>query len=48
MEALRVLFTSSSGLLSIAGFVVMVTMGGYLFLKLRTLMNAKPGKEGWN
>jgi hypothetical protein len=43
-----VLFTSASGWLSIAGFVAMAGMAGYLFLHLRKLMNDKPGKDGWN
>jgi hypothetical protein len=48
MEALKVLVTSASGLLSIAAFVAMVGMAGYLLVHLRKLMNARPGKEGWN
>lgn len=48
MEALKVLFTSPSGLLSIAAFLAMVGMAGYLFLHLRKLMNDTPGKEGWH
>ena len=47
MEALRVLFTSWSGVLSIAGFVAMMGMAAYLFLRLRKLSGDTPGKKGW-
>jgi hypothetical protein len=48
MEALKVLFTSAAGLLSVPGFVVMIGMGGYLFLRRWRLTNDPPGKQGWN
>ncbi len=48
MEALKVLFTSDSGLYSLGVILFMVVMGIYLTVHVRKLMNAKPGKEGWD
>ncbi|MEI8298400.1 MAG: DUF3149 domain-containing protein [Pseudomonadota bacterium] len=48
MEALRVLFTSGAGLLTIAIIAFLIAMGVYLQRRITKLMNDKPGKEGWN
>ena len=48
MDALKLLLTSESGLLSLGVILFMVVMGVYLYLRLRKLMNAKPGTEGWD
>ena len=48
MEALKVLFTSDSGLYSLGVILFRVVMGIYLTVHVRKLMNAKPGKEGWD
>ncbi len=48
MEALKLLFTSAAGLYSLGIILFMVAMGIYLTLKVRSLMNARPGKEGWD
>ncbi len=47
MDAIKLLLTSESGLLSVAVILFMVVMGAYLYLRIRRLMNAKPGTEGW-
>jgi len=47
MEALKLLFTSDAGLLSLGVILFMVVMAGYLLRHVRKLMNDKPGKEGW-
>ena len=48
MQALKLLFTSGAGLLSLSVILFMVLMGVYLFRHVRKLRNAKPGKEGWD
>ncbi len=48
MEALRLLFTSDVGLLSLGAILFMIVMAIYLFTRFRKLMNQEPGKEGWN
>jgi flagellar biogenesis protein FliO len=48
MEALKLLFTSDVGLLSLGAILFMIVMAGYLFTRFRRLMNEKPGKEGWS
>jgi hypothetical protein len=48
MEALKVLVTTSSGLMSIGAFGLMTLGATYLFVRLRRLMNGPPGKEGWD
>lgn len=48
MEALKLLFTSGAGLLSLGVIVFMLVMAGYLFRHFTKLMNGKPGKEGWD
>jgi flagellar biogenesis protein FliO len=48
MEALKLLFTSDVGLLSLGAILFMIVMAGYLFIRFRRLMNEKPGKEGWS
>ena len=47
MEALKLLFTSDFGLYSLGVILFMVGMGIYLTIHVRSLMNGKPGKEGW-
>ena len=47
MDAIKLLLTSESGLLSVAVILFMVVMGAYLYLRIRRLMNAKSGTEGW-
>ncbi len=48
MEALKVLFTTDIGLMSLGVIAFIIVMGLYLRAHLRKLMNAEPGKEGWN
>lgn len=48
MEAFKLLFTSSVGLMSLGAILFMVCMAIYLFFHFRKLMNDKPGKEGWD
>ena len=48
MAALKLLFTSDYGLYSLAVILFIVAMGAYLTIHVRSLMNAKPGKEGWD
>jgi hypothetical protein len=48
MEALKLLFTSDVGLLSLGAILFMICMAIYLFFHARRLMNDKPGKEGWD
>ena len=48
MEALKVLFTTDIGLMSLGVIAFIIVMGLYLRTHLRKLMNAEPGKEGWN
>jgi len=48
MEALKLLFTSEAGLYSLGVILFMIVMGIYLTIHVRALMNAKPGKEGWD
>jgi hypothetical protein len=48
VEALRLLFTSDVGLLSLGAILFMIVMAIYLFTRFRKLMNQEPGKEGWN
>jgi flagellar biogenesis protein FliO len=48
VEALKLLFTSDVGLLSLGAILFMIVMAIYLFARFRRLMNQEPGKEGWN
>ena len=48
MEALKLLFSSDFGLLSLGAIVFMLAMAGYIGWHVTKLMNAKPGKEGWD
>jgi flagellar biogenesis protein FliO len=48
MEVFKLLFTSSTGLLSLSAILFMIVMAIYLYLRFRKLMNEKPGKEGWS
>jgi hypothetical protein len=48
MEALKLLFTTDIGLLSLGVIVFIIVMGLYMSARLKKLMNEKPGKEGWN
>jgi len=48
MEALRLLFTTDVGLLSLGVILFIILMAFYLFAHFRRLMNEKPGKEGWS
>ncbi len=48
MEALRLLFTTDLGLLSLGAILFMIVMAIYLFTRFRKLMNQEPGKEGWS
>lgn len=48
MEALKLLFSSDYGLLSLGAILFMLAMGGYIGWHVVKLMNAKPGKEGWD
>ena len=48
MEALKLLFTSAAGLLSLGVILFMVVMAFYLLGHVKRLMNDKPGKEGWD
>jgi flagellar biogenesis protein FliO len=48
VEALKLLFTSDVGLLSLGAILFMIVMAIYLFTRFRKLMNQDPGKEGWN
>lgn len=48
MEVFKLLFTSSTGLLSLGAILFMIVMAIYLYLRFRKLMNEKPGKEGWS
>ena len=47
MEALKILFTTDIGLLSLFVIVFIIAMGFYLHGHIKKLMNAEPGKEGW-
>lgn len=46
MEAFKLLFTSSVGLMSLGAILFTICMAIYLFFRSRRLMNDKPGKEG--
>lgn len=48
MEALKRLFSSDFGLLSLGAIVFMLAMAGYIGWHVTKLMNAGPGKEGWD
>jgi flagellar biogenesis protein FliO len=48
VEALRLLFTTDLGLLSLGAILFMIVMAIYLFTRFRKLMNQEPGKEGWS
>jgi flagellar biogenesis protein FliO len=48
VEALKLLFTSDVGLLSLGAILFMIVMAIYMFTRFRKLMNQEPGKEGWN
>ena len=48
MEALKLLFSSDFGLLSLGAIVFMLAMAGYIGWHVTKLMNAGPGKEGWD
>jgi hypothetical protein len=48
MEALKLLLTTSTGLMSLGAILFMIVMAIYLFTRFRRLMNEKPGKEGWS
>ena len=48
MEALRLLFSSDFGLLSLGAIVFMLVMAGYIGWHVTKLMKDKPGKEGWD
>jgi hypothetical protein len=48
MEALKLLFTTGAGLLSLGVILFMLVMAWYIQRHVRKLMNDKPGKEGWN
>lgn len=48
MEALKLLWTTDSGLLSSGVILFMILMGVYLYSRVRKLMNQKPGTEGWD
>jgi hypothetical protein len=48
MEALKILFTTDVGLLSLGVIVFIILMGAYLTKHVTKLMNEKPGKEGWD
>jgi hypothetical protein len=48
MEAFKLLLTSDFGLLSLGVILFMVVMAIYMFIRVRRLMNEKPGKEGWS
>jgi hypothetical protein len=45
--ALKELFTSEVGLLSLGVIIITVIIGVYMSMRIRKLMNEKPGKEGW-
>lgn len=47
MVALKELFTTDIGLLSLGVIVFMVGMGAYLLRHFLKLMKEKPGTEGW-
>ncbi|MGA8053402.1 MAG: DUF3149 domain-containing protein [Burkholderiales bacterium] len=47
MGALKELFTTDIGLLSLGVILVTIVIGLYFARKLNKLMNEKPGKEGW-
>ena len=48
MEALKLLVSSDFGPLSLGAIVFMLAMAGYIGWHVTKLMNAKPGKEGWD
>jgi flagellar biogenesis protein FliO len=48
MDAFKLLLTSDVGLLSLSVILFMIVMAIYIFFRVRRLMNAKPGKEGWS
>jgi hypothetical protein len=47
MEALKLLFSSDYGLMSLGVIVFTLVMGAYIGRHVKKLMNAKPGTEGW-
>jgi hypothetical protein len=47
MEALKLLFTTDIGLLSLGVILFMLGMAWYLGRHFKKLMNEKPGTEGW-
>ncbi|MCX7892290.1 MAG: DUF3149 domain-containing protein [Burkholderiales bacterium] len=47
MVALKELFTTDVGLLSLAVIVIVIGIAGYLLRHLLKLMKEKPGTEGW-
>jgi hypothetical protein len=48
MQLLTSLLTTDVGLMSAGVILFMVLMGVYIYVKLRKLMQEKPGKTGWN
>jgi len=47
MEAIKLLFSSDYGLLSLGVIVFTIVMGAYIGRHVKKLMNEKPGTEGW-
>ncbi|HEX7375273.1 MAG TPA: DUF3149 domain-containing protein [Steroidobacteraceae bacterium] len=48
MQALKLLFTTDVGLMSLGVILFIIVMGFYLRSHLRKLMNSEPGTEGWH
>lgn len=47
MEAVKLLFTTDAGVLTVLVIGFVVAMGFYLHGHIKKLMNAEPGKQGW-
>ncbi len=47
MKVLSSLLTTPEGLMSAGVILFMVVMGVYVYIRVRKLMNAKPGTTGW-
>ena len=48
MKLLTSLLTTDAGLMSAGVILFMLLMGVYMYVRLRKLMQEKPGKTGWN
>ncbi len=47
MEAIKLLFSSDYGLLSLGVIVFTIVMGAYIGRHVKKLMNETAGTEGW-